>query len=92
MPIVTPMYQWEGGVFWGLGLRLKASTTDRGIIPSQCTIWVHIDHPPLGNIGILEIYALNGKCERVVVWHKLAYLMDNKRDWRYEYGREVHQL
>lgn len=71
----------HGGVFLATSPRLKASIPDMGFVPSQCVVWVHIDHPTLGNIGILAIYVPNGKNERAMFWHELANLMDKKRDW-----------
>lgn len=70
-----------GGVFLAIGPRLRASITKKGIIPPERAVWVHIDHPTLGQLGILAVYAPNGKCERAVVWHELADLLDNKRDY-----------
>lgn len=36
------------------------------------TIWAHLDHPNLGRIGALVVYAPNSKKDRAKLWHDLS--------------------
>lgn len=53
----------KGGIFLAIGPRLKASIIDKGFVPSGSTIWVHLDHPTLGKLGVLVVYAPNHRRE-----------------------------
>lgn len=53
----------KGGVFLVIGPQLKIFMTSKGTLPSKCVVWAHLDHPMLGKVGILSLYAPNGKRE-----------------------------
>lgn len=60
---------------------MKASIIAKGCLPSGRVVWVHLDHPTLGKLGVLALYALNGQILRADMWHELADNLDNKMNW-----------
>lgn len=64
-----------------IGPRLKASIVEKGLVPSDRALWIHLDHPTLGKTRILAIYAPNGRRQRAALWHELDDTIDNKRIW-----------
>lgn len=53
----------------------------KGIVPSRHVVQLHIKHPNLGKLGIVSIYAPNGKCRCAGLWHELANPLDSKQNW-----------
>lgn len=70
-----------GGVFLALIPRLSKMVTAKGVVLFQHAVWAHLEHPKMGKIGILAIYAPNGTNERRALWHELADSMDKHRQW-----------
>lgn len=48
----------HGGVFLAIGTRMRGFVIAKGILPSGKACWAHLDHPKLGRIGVLAVYAL----------------------------------
>lgn len=48
-----------GGVFLALSPCLNKLVMAKGVVPSQHAAWAHLEHPKMGKIGILTIYAPN---------------------------------
>lgn len=48
---------------------------------SQRVAWAHLEHPKLGKIGLLAVYAPNGVNERKQLWTKIVDQLDKHREW-----------
>lgn len=70
-----------GGIFLAIGPKIKDFVTTNGITPSTRVFWAHVDHPALGNIGILSLYAPNARKDHTKLWHELADVLDSGRNW-----------
>lgn len=44
-----------GGVFLAVGPSLKCHVVAKGIVQSKRAVWMHVDHPQLGRIGLLSL-------------------------------------
>lgn len=60
---------------------MRSYVVAKGIIQSERAVWVHLDHPQMGRIGIAAVYAPNKHPERKALWHKLADTLDKSRQW-----------
>lgn len=71
----------KGGVFIAVGPKHKGYITNKGIAASGRAVWVHLDLPNCGQVGVLALYAPNDYRERTALWHKLTHLLDKNRPW-----------
>lgn len=66
-----------GGVFLAIGPKLKDFVTTIGILPLGRATWAHFDHPILGILGVLAIYApSDGSSPRARLWHEISDSLD----------------
>lgn len=71
----------KGGTLLAIGPRLKSCVTLNGSLPSGKAVWTHIEHPELGRIGVVAIYAPNNKDARAALWSELSETLDPSRPW-----------
>lgn len=64
-----------------VGPSLRGLIVARGITPLGRAMWVHMDHPQMGWIGIIAIYAPNESRLRADLWHELANTLDKSKTW-----------
>lgn len=76
-----------GGAFIAINPRLSAHVTQHGAILGSQGIWIHLDHPVTGKMGIANIYAPNSSAEHITLWRHLFDSLDPSIPWVYVYRR-----
>lgn len=70
-----------GGAFLVVGPQLKDFIMAKGVLASERAAWAHLDHPNLGRLGVISIYAPNKSKLRKALWNELAETLDSSHTW-----------
>jgi hypothetical protein len=71
----------KGGLFSAVSPKFALFIIDKGILVSGIGVWCILDHPHLGNFGLIGIYAPTTTPKRTALWRELADSMDNSFPW-----------
>jgi hypothetical protein len=71
----------KGGVALAIGPRIKPFLQRAGILASYRGVWAIIDHPRLGKLGFLSVYAPNTPSKRTLLWRELYRELDSTCKW-----------
>jgi exonuclease III len=71
----------KGGVALAFSPKWSPHISTEGILGSNRGVWVILDHPRLGRLGIMGIYAPNNSQERTILWQEMYCEMDNSIKW-----------
>jgi exonuclease III len=71
----------KGGVSLAVGSRISPFVSASGVLPCPRAVWVHINHPRWGALGVMGIYAPNSATSRMKLWKDMFDVTDNSRQW-----------
>lgn len=72
----------KGGVFMAIGPSFHSYIIDKGITMLGRAVWAHFNHPQLGKIGGVIVYAPNNHKQREALWNELSLIMlDKCKPW-----------
>lgn len=71
----------KGGMFLAIGPSMRNYISTRGITNSSRAVWIHIEHPQLGNFGVVAVYAPNNHRQREALWNELSSTLDKRKPW-----------
>lgn len=60
---------------------MKPYVIKKGIVAFGRAAWAHLDHPKLGKIGVVVVYAPNEPLNRASLWSELVDSLDMRRRW-----------
>jgi hypothetical protein len=64
-----------------ISTNLSQFKLNKGMIESQRAVWITHDHPRMGKIGLLGIYAANSTADQELLWQEIKDSIENSYKW-----------
>jgi exonuclease III len=77
----TKVLGGKGSVALALHQNLKNYISGEGILPSKKGVWVTLEHPTLGDIAFMGVYAPNNSKARAELWKEIGTVADIAHRW-----------
>lgn len=71
----------RGGVALGISMDLAPFINQEGITRCGRAVWICLDHPDWGRLGLLGVYGPNTSEERTALWGALVHILDDSYRW-----------